>query len=121
MFCPKCKAEYVAGTIMCADCNVLLVEKLTKERRPKKKQKKIHPHLKYVELLITFNKGEIAVIKSILDAAGIDYRFKDELFQMVHMFAFPARLMVREDQIKKAWKLLRHLNFRFSAVPTDEE
>jgi hypothetical protein len=106
---------------MCADCSVPLVERLPKESRPKKKPKKIPPKSKYVELLITFNKGEIAVIKSILDAAGIDYHFKGELFQMVHMFPDPARLMVREEQVKEARKLLCHLDFKFSAVPGDEE
>lgn len=121
MFCPKCKAEYVAGITMCPDCNVPLVERLPKERRPKKKPQKIRPKLKYVELLITFNKGEITVIKSILDAAGVDYYFKGELFQMVHMFPDPARLMVRDEHVKEARKLLRHLNFKFSAVPGDEE
>ena len=121
MFCPKCKAEYVKGIIVCKECNVPLVERLPKERKPRKKPKKIHLELKYVELLITFNKGEIAVIKSILDDAGIDFYFKGELFQMVGMFSDPARLMVREDQIKEAWKLLHHLDFKFSAVPTNGE
>ena len=121
MFCPKCRAEYVAGITMCADCNVPLVERLPAERKPKKKSKKIHPEMKYVELLITFNKGEVAVIKSILNDAGIDYFFKGELFQMVHMFPDPARLMVREEQVNEARKLLSHLDFKFSAVPGDEE
>ena len=121
MFCPKCKAKYVTGVTMCAECNVPLVERLSTERGAKKKSKKIQSKLKYVELLITFNQGEIAVIKSILDDARIVYYFKGEFFQMVHIFADPARLMVREDHVKEARRLLRHLNFKFSAVPGDEE
>lgn len=29
-FCPKCGNEYIAETTTCADCNVLLVEKMEK-------------------------------------------------------------------------------------------
>lgn len=31
MWCPKCKNEYIAGITMCSDCNIPLVEELTKE------------------------------------------------------------------------------------------
>jgi predicted amidophosphoribosyltransferase len=68
MFCPKCKAEYIPGITVCADCDVPLVDKLPEE-------KELPPKPPYKQLKALFNTAEIAVIKSILDDAKIDYYF----------------------------------------------
>jgi len=60
MFCPKCKAEYIPGITVCADCDVPLVDKLPEE-------KELPPKPPYKQLKALFNTAEIAVIKSILD------------------------------------------------------
>jgi hypothetical protein len=100
---------------------VQLVNALSKQRKIKKKTKKVQPKLFFKELLIiTFNLGEYSLIKSILDKARIKYFFVSRHFQMVQPWSDLTRLMVREDQINKAWKLLRHLNFRFSEFPSDD-
>ena len=109
MICPKCKAEYVAGITVCADCNVPLVEQL-----PEKQGKDFR------EILITFNAGEIAMIKSLLDDAGIDYYIKGEHFAVLRPFADPARLFVREDQHEEALEILEDLDFGMNVNPGRE-
>lgn len=121
MFCPKCGAEYKRGIIKCADCDVPLVEKLPDKPTHKKKEKHRRPDIKYKELLITFNAGEVAFVKSVLDNADIDYYFQGELFQMVRPFADPARLMVREDQVEEAMKLLKELDFGLMGPSAKQE
>ncbi len=103
MFCPKCKAEYRSGFTVCADCDVPLVDKLPEE-------KELPPKTPYKQLKALFNTVEIAVIKSVLDDAKIDYYFKGERFQTIHIpLVDPAILMIREDQFEAAKKLLGEL------------
>ncbi len=103
MFCPKCKAEYRSGFTVCADCDVPLVDKLPEE-------KELPPKPPYKQLKALFNTAEIAVIKSILDDAKIDYYFRGERFQAMHVpLVDPAILMIREDQFEAVKKLLEEL------------
>ncbi len=103
MFCPKCKAEYRSGFTVCADCDVPLVDKLPEE-------KELPPKPPYKQLKALFNTVEIAVIKSLLDDAKIDYYFRGERFQTMHIpLVDPAILMIREDQFEAAKKLLGEL------------
>ena len=121
MICPKCSSEYTKDVTRCKECNVRLVNKLPKQSIAKKKSRKVQHKLVFKELLIiTFNLGEFSLIKSILDKARIKYFFVSRHFQMVHPWSDLTRLMVREDQINRAWRLLRHLNFRFSAFASDD-
>ncbi len=104
MFCPKCKAEYRSGFTVCADCDVPLVDKLPEEKELPPKTPSITP---YKQLKAFFTSAEIAIIKTILDDAKIDYYFRGERFQTIHMpLVDPAILMIREDQFEAAMKLL---------------
>ena len=106
MFCPKCKAEYRPGITVCADCDVPLVERLPPER----KKRELPPKPPYKQFEALFNTAEIAIVKSILDEAKIDYYFKGERFQAIHaQLLDPAVLMVREDHFEAAEKLLKEL------------
>jgi len=103
MFCPKCKAEYRAGFTVCADCGVPLVDKLPEE-------KELSPKPPYKQFKALFSTAEIAIIKSILDDAKIDYYFRGERFQTMHVpLVDPAILMIREDHFETAKKLLEDL------------
>jgi len=103
MFCPECKAEYVEGIKVCADCDVPLVDKLPEE-------KELPPKPPYKQLKAFFTSAEIAIIKSILDDAKIDYYFRGERFQTMHVpLVDPAILMIRGDQFEAAKKLLEEL------------
>ena len=104
MFCPICKAEYMPGITECPECDVLLVEKLTEE------QDNV-PELTAV--LSTFSLGDVAIIKSILDAAGVHYFFKGERFLgLVKPWADPAKLMVKKTQAEEVKSLLKDLKLQ---------
>ncbi len=103
MFCPKCKAEYISRVTVCVDCDEPLVDKLPEEEKMPAKP----PYRQYQGL---YGSAEIAVIKSLLDDAGIDYYFKGERFQTIHIpLVDPATLMIREDQFEAAVELLNEL------------
>jgi len=104
MICPKCKAEYVRGITICADCDIPLVEHLPKKETCEKQGKDFR------EILIAVNAGEIAMVKSLLDDAGIDYYVKGGYFAVLRPFADPARLFVREDQYEEALEILEDLD-----------
>ena len=111
MWCPSCRAEYVPGVRECADCRVTLVDALP-------------PPLKAVEfkeVLHTFNQGDIALIKSILDDGGIDYFFQGENFNLLEPLIQPARLSVRKDQADEVRELLRGLSVHFLGVSVRDE
>lgn len=121
MFCPKCKAEYVRGITVCADCDVPLVDKLPEQGESAIETSKIDRKLKFQEFIITFNMGEIVYVKSLLGDAGIDYYIEDEHFDIVRSSARPVRLMIRKDQVKEALELLKDLDFGSVGWPSEDE
>jgi|GEM_PF-1801257 len=50
MFCPQCRAEYKSGITRCADCDVLLVDKLQEETDSRKKAASLSSNMKFVEV-----------------------------------------------------------------------
>ena len=106
MFCPKCKSKYKAGYFICKDCKIPLVHELSPD-----------PELEYVEyeeVLSTNNPGDVALLKSILDAEGITYYLQGEYVAPYVYHAIPIRLMVRKDQIEKAIEILKDLDLTFT-------
>jgi hypothetical protein len=65
------------------------------------------------ELLTTFNAGDVAIIKSLLDAESIDYYFHGEFFSYIRPLIEPARLMVRKDQVAEAKDILWDLTLEY--------
>jgi len=100
MFCPECKTEYVEGINVCVDCNVPLVSELLAEPEPE--------YVEFEEVLQTSNLVEIALIKSILDEAGIVYNLAQW-----HGYGYsdggPERLMVKRDQVEEVRRILQDL------------
>lgn len=86
-----------------------LVEQLPQEGKEQAVKAPERPIGKYVEVYISSNAGEVALIKSLFDAEKIDYYFQGERFHSVIPMADPVRLMVREDQVEDAEKLLTEL------------
>lgn len=107
MFCPKCKAEYNPGITKCADCDVPLVERLPEEKKEHQEKKEHLVPPEYVELLYTHDPGLVAIIKSILDDAGITYVFQGDIMSHVYPPIVPARLFVRKEESEEARKLLK--------------
>jgi hypothetical protein len=108
MFCPRCKAEYREGITRCADCGVDLVEKLTPPP--------VEEGIDFVELLETFNVGDVAMIKSILGGADVPFYFLDENFLDVRPLVEPARLMVPREQIPYILELLKDLRLTYKGI-----
>lgn len=105
MFCPECRKEYVEG-IICKDCGVLLVPELLKEPSSQ--------YIEFEEILATFNAGDIAMIKSILESEGIDFYFQGEFSYYAETIP---RLMVRRDQAEKAVEILKNLRLSYTKPP----
>ncbi len=111
MWCPACRAEYVRGILECPDCRVALVENQPPPPVP----------VEFEEILRTFNQGDIALIKSILDDAEVEYFFHGEIFNLVDPLIQPARLRVRKEQADEARQLLKGLNVSFLGVSVRDD
>ena len=105
MFCPKCKSEYREGFYKCTDCGVDLVGTLSP---------KAANHFgdeEFVEVFSTYQQGDIAFIKSVLDGEGITYFFQGESSIMLIAAGAYARLMVKADEAQRAREILQELGF----------
>jgi hypothetical protein len=105
MFCPKCKSEYEKGFYKCADCGVDLVGALPPEPAGDFGDEE------FVEVFSTYQQGEIAFIKSVLDGEGITYFFQGESSIMLIAAGAYARLMVKADEAQRAREILQELGF----------
>ena len=74
----------------------------------------------YKKVLETFNPGDIAFIKSVLDSEGITYFFQGENFNYCRPLVVPARLMVKEGEAEKAKEILKDLKLTFSSLSLDK-
>ena len=128
MYCPICRAEYIAGFTRCSDCNVPLVEELppraTRARRPKPHDSP-QPHLpprddlKLVTVLASGDPGLMAVAKSLIQSADIPFLVQGEGIQDLfgvgrigsgfNVVTGPARLQVGADDADDAREVLADL------------
>jgi hypothetical protein len=98
MFCPNCRTEYKQGIIVCADCGAKLVNELL-------------PEVDERELITVLETGDLAVValaKSMLENAGIEYVAKGEL-PMVQLAVGPVEIQVDKDNGAEALELLESL------------
>ena len=96
MFCPICESEYIAGVVVCEECGATLVAGLPAAPPAE--------FIAYEEILSTLNPAEIALMKSLLEEAGIDFRFQAEFLGPA--LALPARLLVPKDRVREAKEIL---------------
>ena len=104
MYCPKCKSEYREGFYKYADCGVGLVD----EQPPETED--YVSYVKMVEVFSTYNKGDIAFIKSVLDGEDIHYFFSGESTNMIAAGAY-ARLLGKGDEVQRAREILQDVGF----------
>jgi len=105
MYCPKCGAEYREGFLKCADCGADLVS-----GQPPDVEDEVC-YVEMVEVFSTYNPGDIAVIKSILDGEDIHYYFQGENTNLMVGGGAYARLLVQADQIGRVKDILKELGF----------
>jgi hypothetical protein len=104
MFCPICKAEYTDEITICSDCGAKLLPKLP-EQRPV-------PRCEMVNLYSPNSQPELAMLKSILEADGIEYFVKNELYGSlwagIQIPLVNSRIiMCPNDQYERAAELIR--------------
>ena len=104
MFCPKCKSEYRQGFYKCADCGVYLVSELPQTSADEGGDE-------FVQVFSTYNQGEIAFIKSVLDGEDITYFFQGESSTMLIAAGAYARLLVKAEEAERAREILKDLGF----------
>ena len=70
----------------------------------------------FAELLATSNQGDIAVVKSLLEAEGISHFIQGEHFSILRPFVGTARIMVPEERLAEAEDLISYLNLSISPL-----
>jgi len=105
MFCPRCKSEYREDFLKCADCGVDLVGALSPEPAD------YFGNEEFVEVFSTYQQGDIAFIKSVLDGEGITYFFQGESSVMLIAAGAYARLLVKAEEVQRAREILQELGF----------
>ncbi|MDD3050380.1 MAG: hypothetical protein PHR06_04475 [Candidatus Cloacimonetes bacterium] len=69
--------------------------------------------VEFAEILRTYNQGDIALLKSLLDNNEIVYFFKGENFISLRPLVEPAVLMAKNDQIQETVELLKDFELSF--------
>ncbi len=105
MFCPQCNSEYEKGFYKCADCGVDLVGALPPYEACDSGDEE------FVEVFSTYQQGDIAFIKSVLDGEGITYFFQGESSVLLIAAGAYARLLVKADEAQRAREILQELGF----------
>jgi Putative prokaryotic signal transducing protein len=96
MFCPNCRSEYRAGFDRCKDCDVGLLTELPSEEKAE--------FVDLVEVLSIADAGQIALVKSILEAEEIPYLAQGENFNLGRNIA--VRFLVPRDYLIQAREIL---------------
>jgi hypothetical protein len=99
MFCPNCRYEYIRGVATCPDCGVALVDELPSE--PAKQPKDSESVIVYISI----SQLKSALVKSILEDAGIEYVTTHD-WQGGYRLTF----RVRSEEAAKAGELLLDIN-----------
>ena len=116
MFCPNCKAEYREGFTHCSDCDVDLVPSLSESG----KKEGGNDDVTFIPILSTFNLGDIAILKSILNDQGIEYFLQGENTAHIRGYMDPTILMVRNDQAESIKELLKNFDLKFTMFSTKQ-
>jgi len=112
MFCPQCMSEYREGVTRCTDCDVPLVRQLPARQAA---ALPVNPD-EMVTVLKTYDEGELLMVKSLLEAAGIPTYVpgaalselaEDSVFGGPTFAAGPAQLLVPADRAEEAKEVLK--------------
>jgi GTP cyclohydrolase III len=113
--CPNCGASLKATqeeedseVVHCDECDAVID---FREKEPVVQKKE-----EYVELFSTMNQGDIALIKSILDNASIDFYVLGENFLSVEPLVQPAKFYVAAGRVNDAKELLKEFKLHIYGV-----
>lgn len=106
IICPNCSFEFeltieerTSRKVHCPECEAFINLKAIPPNVSRKEN--------YVELLSSFNLGDIGLIKSILDDSEIDYYVFGENFLATDPLIQPVRFFVNESQLEEAKEVLK--------------
>jgi hypothetical protein len=109
IICPNCASELdlsederLNGIVHCPECEVAIDFSVIPTEIVNKEN--------FVELLVSLNQGDIALIKSLLDNSTIEYFTTGENFLSVDPLIQPARFYVKDNQLEEAKELLKDFN-----------
>lgn len=115
IICPNCgielelsEDEVLVGRTICPNCEVMIDFASGPPVIIEKEN--------YVELLSSFNQGDIGLIKSILDNFEIDYYVFGENFLSINPLIQPVKFFVNEKQIEEAKGLLKNIDLNIWGV-----
>ena len=123
--CPECNVEYIDSAIRCSDCDVELT--LGPPIPPIQEE---HPDPKIETVYATGDPAVIALVKSLLEDAEIEYFTKgydiQDLFGMGRLGGFnnvigPVEFVVAAEDAPTARELLAHLDDAVPDEPPEEE
>lgn len=101
-FCPSCHCEYRPGFTRCSDCDIELVESLSKENY----EEPDHGELELVELASFPNPIKAQMIQELLQANGIVSMLQSDFNAGAGTFtASPNALLVRKVDFPKGREL----------------
>ncbi len=75
--------------------------------------KQENQNIEFKPVLSTYNIGDIAFIKSLLDCENINYYFNGENFNLMRLTVQPVVLMVQENQLEDTVNILKDTEIKF--------
>jgi len=111
-YCPNCRYEYVEGIEICSDCEVELVSELPPDEIED-----------MVPIYIAEDPTEAAILRSILEEAGIPVRERADVDTDLDAFAGPIAeeaIMVPSSRTEEAKKILKKAQDKGKRLPADE-
>ena len=120
IICPNCASELelseeerTNGKVHCDECEVVIDFNVDPPA--------ILDRENYVELLVSLNQGDIALIKSLLDNSTIDFYTTGENFLSVDPLIQPAKFYVNVNQLDDAKELLKEFKLHIWGTSKEQD
>lgn len=120
IICPNCRSvlelsidDMQSPGFRCPECDIYIV---LLDGKPEPL-----PDKNYVQLLSSLNQGDIAIIKSMLDDAEVDYYLTGENFLGVRPLLEPAVFYVNEKDFELAKDILKDFELHLFGFSTNNE
>ncbi|HKJ67094.1 MAG TPA: hypothetical protein VKA68_04005 [bacterium] len=113
-YCSRCDSRFSSKLKRCPHCGSRLSR--WSDNSPDRRDQVKARHLEYVKVLSTFNNGDVAIMKSILDGGDILYYFMGEHFNAVDPLIQPMRLYVAKEQVSTVKELLQTFTDRYPGL-----
>ena len=112
MICPQCGTEYRQGFGKCNDCDILLIDegKYQEMQEKEEAEREKYRLMDIVRVHSVQGQPEADLLRSLLEANGIESFTKSRAVQSVHPFTVDGlgeiRILVREEDADKAGRII---------------